>query len=206
MAYVNYRTGQVVTVRPRDPGMTREWFLDAMLASASVPVIMNATTINDEVCYDGGVRDLLPFAAAIEAQATRILPIFLDPLAYPESDDPFKRLDRILLRTLSILVDEAGRNDFKIAGHINTALRARQDLETTFAADPVSLGKIRAVFARSDYAGLYGDKKVIDIIDTLRPSVMLTDNSLTFDPAKMTEWLRQGEQVAGRQVLSSPFL
>ena len=49
--------------------MTRERFIDAMIASASVPVIMEPTIIDGQVCYDGGVRDLLPFTRAINLGA-----------------------------------------------------------------------------------------------------------------------------------------
>lgn len=79
VVYTNYQTGQKVAISPKNSGINREDFIKCMLASASVPVVMEATTINDDVCYDGGVRDLLPFENAIKLGAETILPIFLDP-------------------------------------------------------------------------------------------------------------------------------
>jgi len=46
-----------------------------MSASPSVPVIMEPTIIDGQVCYDGGVRDLPPFTRAINLGAETILPI-----------------------------------------------------------------------------------------------------------------------------------
>ncbi|MBA7476842.1 hypothetical protein ES707_12238 [subsurface metagenome] len=46
-----------------------------MIASASVPVIMEPTIIDGQVGYDGGVRDLLPFTRAINQGAETIVPI-----------------------------------------------------------------------------------------------------------------------------------
>ena len=53
VVYVNYRTGRKVFVSPKDEGMTRERFIDAMLASLSVPVFIEPTMIDGDACFDG---------------------------------------------------------------------------------------------------------------------------------------------------------
>jgi predicted acylesterase/phospholipase RssA len=70
-----------------------ERFIDAMMASASVPVVMEATLIGKDVCYDGGVRDLLPFSNAIKLGAQGIVSIFLDPrsISFPKRSCPENR-------------------------------------------------------------------------------------------------------------------
>ena len=38
VVYTNYQSGTLEVVSPKDPGMTRERFIDAMIASASMPI------------------------------------------------------------------------------------------------------------------------------------------------------------------------
>ncbi len=139
VVYCNYQNGQKVIVSPKDDGMTRERFIRAMLASASVPVVMESTMIDGNVCYDGGVRDLLPFGKAISLGAETIMPIFLDPEEFSRTRSRFRRMDKILLRTLAILVDEAGRNDFAMAKLINIGSQTKQEILSAFAQDPTAL-------------------------------------------------------------------
>lgn len=207
VAYCNYQNGQKVTVSPKDDGMTPERFIQAMLASASVPVVMEATIIDEEVCYDGGVRDLLPFGKAISLGAETIVPIFLDPEEFSKTRSRFRRMDKILLRTLAILVDEAGRNDFAMANLINIGSQTKQEILSAFAQDPTALQKLQAIFEREEFQALFGsEKRLVKIITGLRPDEPLTEDSLTFDPAKMRLWVNLGEQKAGEIIHQSPFV
>jgi len=207
VVYCNYQNGQKVIVSPKDDGMTREGFIQAMLASASVPVVMEAAIIDGDVCYDGGVRDLLPFGKAISLGAETILPIFLDPEEFSQTRSRFRRMDKILLRTLAILVDEAGRNDFAMAKLINIGSQAKQEILSAFAQDPTALQRLQAVFDKEEFQALFGsEKRLVEIITGLRPDEPLTEDSLTFDPAKMRLWVNLGEQKAGEIILQSPFV
>ena len=206
VVYTNYQTGQKIAMSPKGKGMNRERFIKGMLASASVPVIMEATTIDDEVCYDGGVRDLLPFGNAIELGAETIVPIFLDPEEFPKTQSRFRRMDKILLRTLAILVDETGRNDFAMANLINIGIQAKEEILSDFAQNQAALKKLKKVFNAAKYKALFGPKKrLIEIITGLKPDEPLTEDSLTFDPVKMKTWVDLGEQKARDVMQSSPF-
>jgi NTE family protein len=206
VVYTNYQTGQKVAMSPKDKGMKRERFIKGMLASASVPVIMEATPIDDEVCYDGGVRDLLPFSNAIDVGAETIVPIFLDPEAFPKTQNRFRRMDKILLRTLSILVDETGRNDFAMAHLINIGIQAKEEILAAFGHDNAALKKLKKIFEAEKYQELFGtEKRLITLIKGLRPDEALTEDSLTFDPVKMKAWVDLGEQKAQEVIQTSPF-
>jgi predicted acylesterase/phospholipase RssA len=207
VVYTNYQTGQKVTVSARDEGMTRERFLEAMRASASVPVVMEATLIDGDVCYDGGVRDLLPFGKVIALGAETIVPIFLDPERLSETRSRFRRMDKILLRTLAILVDETGRNDFAMANVINIGVQAKQEILNAFSRDAAALEKLQKVFNKDAYRALFGpEKRLVKIITGLRPDQPLTEDSLTFDPAKMSLWVDWGEKKAREVIQESPFV
>lgn len=207
VVYVNYQTGQKVAVMPKDEGMSREKFIQAMLASASVPVVMEATIIDKDVCYDGGVRDLLPFSKAIDLGAEIIVPIFLSPENYGSTQNRFRRMDKILLRTLDILIDEATRNDVEMAELINIGFRAKHELFSVFAKEQSVLDKLKNVFNKSEFHTLFGpEKRLIKIITGLRPDEQLTDDSLTFDPTKMRLWVELGKQKGKAILKESPFI
>jgi predicted acylesterase/phospholipase RssA len=207
VVYTNYQNGRKIFASPKDEGMTRERFIQAMLASASVPVVMEATIIDGDVCYDGGVRDLVPFGKAIALGADTIVPIFLDPEEFSETRSRFRRMDKILLRTLAILVDETGRNDFAMADLINIGIQAKDEILRAFSRDKSAREKIRRILSRKEFRALFGpDKRLIRIIDGLRPDEPLTENSLTFDPAKMSRWTDLGENKARAIFEKSPFV
>jgi predicted acylesterase/phospholipase RssA len=202
VVYTNYQSGQRIIASPKDPAMTRERFLMAMLASASVPVIMEAAKLDGTVCYDGGVRDLLPFGQAIDLGATKIVPIFLDPEKFPETSDSFRNAYKIMLRTIEILVDETGRNDFEVAQLINLAIQAKERMIRAFEGDPGALGKLNQIF--EEFEPLFG-KRLIEVIPDLRPDRVLTEDALAFDPKKMKEWVRLGFEKAKTVIDHSPF-
>jgi NTE family protein len=207
VVYTNYQTGQKKAVSPKDNGMNRDKFIKAMLASASVPVIMEAVTIEDDVCYDGGVRDLLPFSNAIKLGAEVILPIFLDPPKFNETRSKFRRIDKVLLRTLEILVDEAGRNDLDMANMVNFGIKAKNEILELLKDHPDDLQKVKRIFERPEYKELFGEEnRLIEIIKGLRPSINLTDDSLTFEPSKMRYWLKWGEEKAESIIGENPFI
>jgi predicted acylesterase/phospholipase RssA len=207
VVYTNYQTGQKVVVTAKDRDMTRERFIQAMRASASVPVVMEATVIDGNVCFDGGVRDLLPFGQAIDLSAETIVPVFLDPEEFGLTHSRFRRMDKILLRTLAILVDEAGRNDFQMGNLINIGIRAKTELLEVFSGDAAAQRKIRKILNKDEFADLFGqNKRVVSIISGLRPDEPLTDDSLTFEPSKMAMWLENGRQKAEDVMTSSPFV
>jgi hypothetical protein len=135
------------------------------------------------------------------------LPIFLDPEKFPESQSEFKRMDKVLLRTLDIMKDETLRNDYEMAHLINIGVQAKQEILDTFADDPAVLKKLRKVFNKKEFSPLFGsEKRLIKIITGLRPDQPLTEDSLTFDPEEMRKWVKLGEQKAKKILKESPFV
>lgn len=77
MVSTNFRTGEKTVVSPKDPNIDKKDFIRAMGASASMPIYMEGTTVDGEVCYDGGLRDPLPTEKAIKQGAKVMVPILL---------------------------------------------------------------------------------------------------------------------------------
>ncbi len=206
VVYVNYRDGKKVFVSPKDETMTRERFIQAMLASVSVPGFIEPTFIAGDACFDGSLRDVIPFGRAIDLGAETIVPIFLHPDSMDESRDPFERINIVLQRTLLIMMDETLRNDYEIAKLINLGIQAKNDV-LNLEGLPIGVRKeLKRIFEKEEYSALFGNaKRLIRMVTGIRPDFTLTDQPLTFDPALMKEWIELGEKKADETVLSNPF-
>jgi NTE family protein len=206
VVYVNFRNAQKVFVSPKDEGMTRDRFIQAMLASVSVPGFIEPTIISGDACYDGGLRDVIPFGQAIDLGAETIVPIFLHPDSMDESDDPFRRINSVLQRTLLIMMDETLRNDYEIAKLTNLGIQARNEILNTPGLGRKARRRLERIFEKDEYSAIFGSsKRLIRIVTGIRPDATLTDQPLTFEPTLMREWIELGQQKADEIVLSNPF-
>ena len=215
VVYTNFRTGSKHTASPRDEGMSRERFLDAVLASASVPGLMTATVVDGEPCYDGCLRDLVPVDRAIELGATTLLPVMLDPETIRDHEPRFDRLDRIMVRAFSILVDEVGWSDLEIArdrvrGVLirNELLRIDDELAAARQSGAIRRARraIQDLVSRRELEPLLGGRaRLRRIIEGVRPDYELSSTPLDFHPAQMRSWMDHGRDVARRVIATTPF-
>lgn len=206
VVYTNFNTGESVRVSPKDPGVDRERFITAMLASASVPVIMEPAVIDGDICYDGGARDVLPMNQAVDMGAHVIVPIFLDPRRLPPATKPLSRMDRVLFRAVAIMLDEILLNDYEMAAMVQRGVKLRQTLRKEFRWRPGIRRRIEKILADPELEPLIGEsKRLIRIVPGIRPSAPITDDGLKFDPAQMRLWMEQGALAAEIAVKESPF-
>lgn len=207
VVYVNYQTGRKVFVSPKDEKMSRERFIDAMLASLSVPVFIEPTMIDGDACFDGGIRDMIPFERAIVLGAETILPIFLHPDSMDRSEDPFKRIDKVLHRTLSIMMDETLRNDYETTKLINLGAELRTEILAAVRKKRTIRKNIEKIFNREKYIPLAGkDKRLLSIVEGIRPDDTLTEDPLKLDPVLMRRWVKLGYEKTEQIVTNTPFL
>lgn len=214
VVYTNLRTGNRVIATPRDPGMTRERFLEAMLASASVPGIMEASCIDGDPCFDGALRDLVPADVAVDAGATTVLPILFDPPSL-EWDGPLDRFDRILARAFAVLVDEVGRNDLEVprlqamGGTVRDGLLGIRRITDGMAPTPQTRSiraALDALLEDPELAPLLRPQTRLNrIVDGIRPDHILTDDALEFSPASMRGWYEHGREISRTVLREAPF-
>ncbi|HEV2129749.1 MAG TPA: patatin-like phospholipase family protein, partial [Longimicrobiaceae bacterium] len=128
---VNLRTGGLVYFQtgPAVPRVTdadvvsvrdRDTLMRAILASASIPVLMNPVPISvgggpSDPHADGGVREYAPVQVAIDAGATDIVCIALAPRERGPARERLDRLTGVAQRTVDVLTEEVGENDLRLA-------------------------------------------------------------------------------------------
>ena len=206
VVYTDFHTGKKITVSPKDYGVDRERFIEATLASASVPILMEPTYIDGYACFDGGVRDVLPIERAIELGAERIIPIFLDPEEMEKTETDYRNIKEIALRTVVICMDEIIRNDFQQAKYLQNAAAFKKELWEKLGRSRRNRKKLKELCENEEFSELFGPGRVvIDILDGLRPDQLMTYDMLTFDPETMRRWLAWGEEKAGEVVIKNPF-
>jgi NTE family protein len=205
--HVNYRTGRKVVATPRDPGMDLDRFILSLMASASVPVYMEATVIDGDLCYDGGLREILPCAEAIDYGAELIVPIQLDPPSLRPAPAAPRRLDEVLTRTIEIFLDELRFDDLERAKFFAAAGRLRESLRAAFADDPRGRKLVEQALGMATDGSPFGDaNRLSAVIEGLQPDETLTGTALEFEPTLMREWMRMGARKALEVISSSPFL
>ena len=107
---------------------------------------------------------------------------------------------------LNIMLDETGKNDLELASMINLAILARQDILQALARRPRLRKRVQAVFDKVEYRDLFGpEKKLVHLVEGLRPDKELTPDPLKFSPTEMRAWMALGEQKARSVLTESPF-
>lgn len=118
---VNMRTGAIVYAGP-----DRTAFLDYVLASTAIPVVMPLVDAPDGAdgavrapFYDGGLRDIAPVGHAINEGATKVLVIACqsaeaDPVDFARGD-----LMRVMERVMSVVTSEILDNDLRMLEQVN---------------------------------------------------------------------------------------
>jgi predicted acylesterase/phospholipase RssA len=206
---VNMQTGRIEYYGSHDEGMSREKFIGAMLASASIPVFMSRARIPGEAdawgnpywFVDGGVKDLIPLGKAIREGARDITVIILGPEPPPVREE-FKRLHKILLRTIDLQGQETGDNDLRFGKFITREIRWREDLYRNLCAtlDRDKVDRAFATASGKDEPLQTDDGRSFASVSfkMIRPADSLGD-ALEFGPERM----RACEQ-AGYEFAKSP--
>jgi NTE family protein len=137
-------------------------FIDAVIASASFPVIFEPVKIGDEYFTDGGVKTISPITTAIELGAVDIQAVVTSP----------ETRDKKFLKKLSI-VDIMTR-----AFDLYTEKIMSNDIEKALYHNKLAA------------AGISGTRGVE--LNIIRPKFNLIENFLDFSPTKIREMMEQG--------------
>lgn len=111
---VNIYSGEILFVEPSHPN-----FLDFVVASTAIPVMMPVKNINGIPYLDGGLRDVAPFGKAINEGAEEIVGICCQ--SEKLDNVPYNTRDLLLLvdKVMDIVVTEIVNNDIHMIDQIN---------------------------------------------------------------------------------------
>jgi NTE family protein len=128
VAAANWTTGSIVLFANQD--LAGDHGYEAVRASAAIPGIFQPITIGDNVYMDGGLIMNTPLKPAIDAGASTLHVLYVDPLV---KNMPSTKLDStldIFQRAMAISFAGSTNRDIDTAAQINEGLRLRSGGET----------------------------------------------------------------------------
>ncbi len=207
---VNLQTGRLVYWNPHRGGpgggpLSRRTFLRAILASASLPVLMPPVRIREggDQHTDGGVREIAPLAITIENGATDLYAIVLIPETPEREDTTYRFIVKTLMRTVNLFTQEVTLNDVRTAQFYNEAT-LYLDRARARAAEFLSEEEIEAVFSPPGAPNPFADKRVVNL-HLIRPERDLPSSGLEFRPLIMAQMMAMGREAAQRCLERGPL-
>lgn len=149
-----------------------EHFLDAVIASASFPGMLEPVEFLDQLWVDGGVKEISPLRTAIEQGATDIDVIMTSPLTRTRKFIENPNTIDVLKRAIDLSSDKIMSNDIDKAQMYNK-LAMQGDL----------------------------DKREVKL-NIIRPQFNLIEDLLDFDPKKIRTMMQLGYEDAKRAMLA----
>ncbi len=207
---VNLQTGALRywnqhTSGPDGGPLSRRVLLRAMLASASVPVLMPPVRIRPEgdQHVDGGVREIAPLAVAIDHGATDLYAVVLSPEETEHTDETYVFVVDTLLRTIDLFMEEVALNDVQRAQLYNRAVEYQQEVrEKAEALLPDE--QVEAIFDETDAPNPFADVRLLNL-HLIRPERKLPAEGLEFQPLVMAQMMERGRQAAERALKRGPL-
>jgi predicted acylesterase/phospholipase RssA len=178
----------------------RDTLMRAMLASASIPVLMQPAGLGPggagDPFVDGGVREYAPIQVAIDAGATDIVAILLAPKDRGPAKENLGRLTGVLQRTIDILTEEVGEGNVRMAQLYTTGARYLQAVRDGLVRDHgLTAAQADSALAPAAAQNPFLGKRAVSL-RVIRPTQPLQGQTLGFDPAAMQANLDTGFQTA----------
>jgi predicted acylesterase/phospholipase RssA len=195
---VNLQTGELETFDNRTTSAAR--LLDALMASASMPVLMEPVPMTrdgtTQQLVDGGVREFLPlravFASGVELD--HIIAISTAPLRPRRRTASYDKITDILGRTIDLLDSEVGNDDYRGALLFNSLLTMLENAK----AEGVPASRILRGVPSEVRRDLEGKRAVP--VTVIAPADHLGIDSLEFVPAEMRKVMQLGVDAAKKTV------
>lgn len=145
--------------------------VSCVMASAAFPGFFKPVQILGDWYTDGGVREVSPLKAAIDAGADEIFCVTLSPEDSSLNHDKDFHAHEVALRALSLALDQIVADDIRVAELYNRLIAA----------------------------GAEGDKRLIEI-HHIRPEKSIEGDSLAFDPEVTARNIDRGVKAAKKAV------
>ena len=166
-----------------------EKFIRHLIASTHEPIIKKIIrSETGEPLGDGGVRNIAPLKAAIDAGAGDIIVIAnqAEQVKDPKKDPNYKDLLTLAKRTISVMTNEIINNDLKLAEYINAYCLEHGDKDNDFL---VTAGP-------GEEPGPHEGHRCVKI-KVIRPKEPLDISITKFTTADIEEMIKLGRERAG---------
>ncbi len=94
-------------------------FIEYIIASTAIPVVMPVSLISGQPLVDGGVRDVAALSPAIDDGAEEIICILCQPRNLSGTSVHIGKLEEFAERIMDIIINETVNNDIEWAQYIN---------------------------------------------------------------------------------------
>jgi predicted acylesterase/phospholipase RssA len=161
---------------------------EAVVASASEPVIFPPVMIGGEACVDGGIRDVVPMRSAVAAGATTIFAISASEslLSVADSFEDANLLDIGVRSILDVVFDEMIENDLSLPANWGGSVTIIRPTLRTHDGLTIDPGLIRIWMAygymvAADETAVFADdgrrrgRELADAITTLRQEIWIIE-------------------------------
>jgi NTE family protein len=207
---VNLANGQIKYWNPKTSGkggkaMSLEDFRSALLASASMPILMPPVKIGKEFHVDGGVREVAPLSIAIDENAETIYAIILSAEKSTPKDIKLNGLmpiAEVALATIDALVQDVAENDVGIADLYNKSVVYFAALKER-ARQLLTPAQMKQLFD-SEVENPFDGKQLLKMYK-IRPETNLPADALEFVPEKMKQMIKLGQEVAKKTLKDGPL-
>lgn len=179
--------------------------LEYIIASTAIPIEMPFVTIGKSPYVDGGVREITPLSRAIDDGAEEIVCIVCQPREPEGASFELGNLLEFAMRLMDVVTNELINNDIerfrKVNDWVETFNEAQGDLEAAMSSRGMPEGDTRSV--RNKLAQLPFTEWRRIPITVIRPDNEVVLDLLHFTPAEIEEVIKQGRNIAKRELSAS---
>ncbi len=207
---VNLQSGELVYWNQHGGGpaggpLSRRTLMRAMLASASMPVLMPPVRIypDGDQHVDGGVREIAPLSVAIAHGATDLYAIVLSPIEHGRTDETYIFLIETLVRTINLFTREVTFNDVQRAQLYNRAVEYQHAVREKAEA-LLSPEQVEEIFEEVDAPNPFAEAHILNL-HLIRPEHELPASALEFEPLVMAQMMERGREAARRTLDRGPL-
>lgn len=162
-----------------------ESFKNYLFASFCVPPLFDPIVIGERILVDGGVRENVPMAKAIEDGEHNLFVFLCNPFFSKSQKEQYGNVISISSRCIDLMMKEIGDNDIKLALGIN-------DLLDNINGDQ----KKNIQFLK--------DKIKLDRIEIFSPRRKIVSSFLEFNQTELKDGFEHGFGVANDWLLKNP--
>jgi NTE family protein len=197
---INMVTGEAVYASQDYSGI-----LEYIIASTAIPIEMPYVIIGKAPYVDGGVREIAPLGRAIDDGAEEIVCIVCQPRELEGVSFKLGNLLDFAMRLMDVVTNELINNDIdrfrEVNSWVETFDEAQRELDAALSSRGISEGDTRSMRNKLSQLPFNEWRRVP--LTVIRPDNEVVLDLLHFTPAEIEEVIKQGRNIARRELNAS---